>query len=90
MSRERNDDRDHWRSGAEGPRGPEQVREQERIAEDIGEVADYQVQPDAVRPDEASTEETGTARRAERAAGLPDDPETRDDAERAYRESRGQ
>lgn len=74
----------HWRSGAEGPRDPRRTEELEWIADDLRDAADYQIGPDAVRPDEARRRETGTARRAEQAAGQGEDAETLGDAEAAF------
>jgi hypothetical protein len=89
MANDRNNAR-HWKSGAEGPRDPNRTEELERIADNLEGAADYQIGPDAVRPDEANRTQTGNARRAERAAGADTDPETLQRAERAFEENLGE
>jgi hypothetical protein len=79
-----------WRSGADGPRDPDRTKDLEGIADDLVDRPDYQIGPDAVRPDEAHRTETGTAHRGEEAAGVRTDGRTLGDAERAFRINKGE
>ena len=75
---------------ASSPARQDQIDQQARRRDELSHAADYQIGPEAQRPDEADTDRTGNARRAEDAAGRSPDENNRRDAERAYRESRGQ
>ena len=74
----------------DGPRDDQQVRAQERERNDLAGTRDYQEGPDADRSGRGDTDRTGTARRAEGAAGQPGEAGTRGDTERAFEQSRGE
>lgn len=75
-----------------GPRRPEMIEadEHRRNVESLDQAADYQANPKADRPNRARATETGTAERAQDAAGLEHEEQHSESAERAYRASRGE
>lgn len=81
-------DRDHERNlGGRGPAREDIIEQQEKLRNDLGAQASDQVQPDGSR--QAGRDETGTARRAEKASGLSPEPNHLGEAEQAFEESRG-
>jgi hypothetical protein len=73
-----------------GPDANDPAREQlERDRNALDRQADVQATPETEDQHRAVAQRTGTAMRAEEAAGMPADLESRDDAQRAYQQSRG-
>lgn len=85
------DDRERNRPTQQGPRDQAHLDAQSELHNDPSNAAPYQMGSldAAADGDLATGEQTGTARRAERASGQQGDPETAADAERALLEARG-
>jgi hypothetical protein len=75
---------------ASSPVRQDMIDEQANRRDELSHAADYQIRPEDTRPDESDRDRTGTARRSEHTAGRDPDENNRPDAERAYRESRGE
>ena len=92
----RNDEGDRDQGGGDRPsqQGPgrQELIDQQashQAQESLGAAASYQTRPDEELPERAQVTETGTAARSEEAAGLAAEPYHHDDADRAFRQSRG-
>ncbi len=90
----RNDDQQRGRQSANAARDDENRRDEaissdrNRGRDNIAEPKPYKESPDDLSG-RSTTEQSGTARRAERATGRPAEPSTRGDAGRAFEQSRG-
>ena len=71
------------------PARQDQIDAIDRQKNDLATQADYQARPETDQPDRANVPRTSTAQQAELAAGGSPDDDNRPDAERAFRESRG-
>ena len=83
---------DERRGEQAGPERPVVTtsREKARAHRELdGDAASYQAHAESAMPERARVTETGTAARAENAAGLEQDEQHLDAARRAMRESRG-
>lgn len=75
--------------GPELPRDGDKVRAEERLANNPNAQASYQATPETMHSPIADRDQTGTARRAEHAAGRDPDESNRAEAREAFRDSRG-